>query len=162
MPKLETLGEIQRKQMLMWPCIERKNSPWTAMKKPLSECKVALVTTAGIHLRDDNPFRTDPNMPGGDTSFRVIPRSSSPLDIVQSHTSIAFDRTGINRDINVTFPMDRLEEMCEQGKIGSLSAHYYSFMGAPTEVTGLINDSAPEVAKRLMEEEVDVVLRTPT
>ena len=162
MPKLETLREIQRTQMLMWPCIERKNSPWTAMKKPLSECKVALVTTAGIHLRDDNPFRTDPNMPGGDTSFRVIPRSSSPLDIVQSHTSIAFDRTGINRDINVTFPMDRLEEMCEQGKIGSLSANYYSFMGALSDVSSLIDKSGPEVATKLLNDEVDVVLLVPT
>ena len=51
MPKLSVLSEIQRKSMLMWPCIEHDDTPWTPMAKPLSESKVALVTTAGLHVR---------------------------------------------------------------------------------------------------------------
>ena len=34
---------------------------------PLAKCRVALVTTAGLHLRGDPPFRT------GSADYRVIP-----------------------------------------------------------------------------------------
>ena len=95
-------------------------------------------------------------------SFRIIPRPTVAKDIVQSHTSIAFDHTGIYRDINVTFPIDRLREMHDRGEIGSLSSNYYSFMGAVRDVTGFVEESGPEVAIRLKEENVDVVLLTPT
>ena len=160
MSKLAVLSEIQRKSMQMFPCSEHDDTPWSPMAKPLSESKLALVTTAGLHLRTDEPFISDHR--NGDTSFRVIPRSAGAADIIQSHTSLAFDHTGIYRDINVTFPIDRLPELVHQKKIGSLSDNYYSFMGALTDVTGIIEESGPEVARRLKEEGVEVVLLTPT
>ncbi len=160
MPKLAALGEIQRKSILMWPCVEHDDAPWTPMAKPLSESRLALVTTAGLHVRGDKPFVS--RLQGGDTSFRVIPRSAGATDIIQSHTSIGFDHTGIYRDLNVTFPIDRLQELVDQGKIGSLSDNYYSFMGALRDVTGIIEESGPEVARRLKDEGVEVVLLTPT
>ena len=160
MPKLAALSEIQRKSLLMWPCIEHDDTPWTPMAKPLSESKLALVTTAGLHVRGDKPFISDHK--NGDTSFRVIPRSAGAADIIQSHTSLGFDHTGIYRDINVTFPIDRLPELVDQRKIGSLSDNYYSFMGALRDVTGIIENSGPEVARRLKDEGVEVVLLTPT
>ena len=160
MPKLEILSEQQRTMLLNWPSPENEDSPWTAMSKSLSECKVALVTTAGLHVRGDKPFTTAKN--GGDASFRVIPRLTDPADIVQSHTSIGFDRTSIYKDINITFPIDRLNELVALGKIGSLSDYYYSFMGALRNPAGLTDEYGPEVAKNLIAEGVDVVLLIPT
>ena len=160
MPKLEILSEQQREMLLNWPSPENEDFPWTTMSKPLSECKVALVTTAGLHVRGDKPFTTAKD--GGDASFRVIPRLTDPADIVQSHTSIAFDHTGIYRDINVTFPIDRLKEMYQRGEIGSLADNYYSFMGAVRDVTGFIEESGSDVAAKLKKDDVDVVLLTPT
>jgi len=160
MPKLESLGSKQRKMLEDWPCPEFAETPWTAMNKPLSDCRVALVTTAGLHVRGDKPFISAKG--GGDTSYRVIPRSTTASEIVQSHTSIGFDRTMTFRDLNVTFPIDRLQELVEQGKIGSLSDNYYSYMGALSNVTGLLEKSGPDVAKRLKQEGVEVVLLTPT
>ena len=157
MPKLSVLSEIQRKSMQMFPCVEHDDTPWTPMAKKLSESKVALVTSAGLHLRTDKPFNHS-----GASSFRVIPRSSKAGDILQSHASIGFDHTGIYRDLNVTFPIDRLQELVDQNKIGSLSDNYYSFMGALRDVTGVIEKTGPEVAKRLKDEGVEVVLLTPT
>ena len=160
MPALSVLSEIQRKSMQMFPCVEHDDTPWTPMAKPLSESRLALVTSAGLHLRTDKPFISAHE--GGDTSFRVIPRSAAAGDILQSHISIGFDHTGIYRDINVTFPIDRLQELVDQKKIGSLSDDYYSFMGALRDVTGIIEESGPEVARRLKAEGVEVVLLTPT
>ena len=160
MPRLEHLSEIVRKQMLMWPCLEYDDTPWTPMAKPLSESKLGLVTTAGLHVRGDKPFI--PNQPGGDTSNRIIARNTNGQDIVQSHASIGFDHTGIYRDINVTFPIERLNELESQGKIGSLSENYYSYMGALRDVTGIIENTGPDVAQRLKNDGVEVVLLTPT
>ena len=130
------------------------------MAKPLSQSKLGLVTTAGLHLRTDKPFIAVHE--GEDTSFRVIPRSAKADEILQSHTSIGFDHTGIYRDINVTFPIDRLQELVDQKKIGSLSDNYYSFMGALRDVSDIVENTGPEVARRLKDEGVEVVLLTPT
>ena len=159
MPRLEALSEAQRKMLLNWPCPDNDDTPWTTMEKPLSESKVAMVTTSGIHLRKDAPFRS---LKGGDTSYRIIPRDSEPADIIQSHTSIGFDRTTSYRDINISFPVDRLEELVQSGYIGELSNNYYSYMGAINDVEGLIQNSGPEVATKLLSEGVDVVLLVPT
>jgi D-proline reductase (dithiol) PrdB len=161
MPKLELLSEVQRKMLQMFPCFEHDDTPWTPMSKPLPESRVALGTSAGLHLREDEPFVSAPQR-GGDTSYRVIPRDTSAADIIQSHVSIGFDHTGIYRDINVTFPMDRLRELKEWGVIGSLADNYYSFMGALRDPSGIVEQTGPEVAQRLRDDGVDAVVLTPT
>jgi D-proline reductase (dithiol) PrdB len=151
---------VVRQVLLSFPCLEYESTPWTPLPQDLSQSKLALVTTAGLHLRDDTPFITGPK--GGDASYRVIPSHTRASDILQSHVSIGFDHTAIYRDLNVTFPLDRLQELLQQGVIGSLSQHYYSFMGALRNPRRLLEETGPEVAKRLKEDEVDVVLITPT
>lgn len=160
MPRLETLSEVVRNVLLSFPCLEPDSTPWTPLSRPLSQSKVALVTTAGLHRRDDKPFISDPR--GGDASYRCIPTTTAASDIVQSHVSIGFDHTAIYRDLNVTFPLDRLQELVKQGTIGSLSQQHYSFMGAIRNPRRLLEETGPEVARRLRDEAVDVVLLTPT
>ena len=161
MPRLDTLSDVQSNMLRMFPCMEHDDAPWTPMRKPLSDSRVALVTSAGLHLRGDKPFISD--LRGkGDTSYRVLPRCTPASEIIQSHTSIGFDHTGIYRDINVTYPIDRLEELREQGVIGSLADNYYSFMGAIRDATELATETGPEVAGRMLDEGVEVVFLTPT
>jgi D-proline reductase (dithiol) PrdB len=132
-------------------------APFTRPLKPLSQSRLGLVTTAGIHVRGDSLFT------GGDQSFRVIPADTSPSEIVQSHTSIGFDRTAFQRDINVVFPVDRVREFLARGEIGSLSRNYFSFMGAQRPpYDRLLHETGPEVARRLKSDDVDVVFLTST
>ncbi len=160
MPRLEALSEVQRRMLQMFPCMEHDDTPWAPMRKPLSESRVALVTSAGLHLRGDQPFITDTQ--GGDSSYRVIPRGTAAADIIQSHVSIGFDHTSIYRDINVTYPIDRLEELREQGVIGSLADNNYSFMGALRDGSRVANETGPEVARQMLDEGVEVAFLTPT
>jgi D-proline reductase (dithiol) PrdB len=160
MPRLDTLSEINRQSMLSFPCLEPDSTPWSPLRQPLSQAKLALVTSAGIHLRHDRPFIGDPK--GGDTSYRIIPSTAKAADILQSHVSIGFDHTAIMRDINVTLPIDRVRELLDKGIVGSLSENYYSFMGAIRNPKPLIETTGPEVARRLQDEGVDLVLITPT
>ena len=156
MPRLEDLSDTARQGHLNFPAMEHDDAPFAPLAKPLSEAKLALVTTAGLHLRGDAPFAS------GDQTYRVIPSSSPASAILQSHTSIGFDRTAIMRDINVTFPIDRLRELVERGTIGELSERFYSFLGANRDPKRIIEETGPEVAGKLLDEGVDAVLLTPT
>ena len=161
MPRLETLSEVQRRMLQMFPCMEHDDTPWAPMRKPLADSRVALVTSAGLHRRGDRPFITD-HQSGGDNSYRVIPRGTPAADIIQSHVSIGFDHTSIYRDINVTFPIDRMEELREQGVVGSLADNNYSFMGALRDASRAAAETGPEVARRMLDEGVEVAFLTPT
>src|SRR5579864_612256 len=155
MPRLDRLSELQRRSSLAHPCLLNDTAPFAHLARSLSESRLALVTTAGIHLRGDAPFT------GGDQSFRAIPADTLPSEIVQSHTSIGFDRTAFQRDINVVFPIDRVREFVARGDLGSLATTYFSFMGAQRPpYDRLLEDTGPEVAQRLRDDGVEVVFLT--
>ena len=155
MPRLDQLSEIHRNSALLFPCLEHDDTPWAPMQKPLSQSKVAMVSTAGLHLRDDRLFQ------GGDPSYRVVPSDTKTSEIILSHVSIGFDYTGIYRDLNLAFPLDRLRELAQQGKVGSLARNYYSFMGAQRDPRRIIEETGPEAAALMHDEGVDLVLLVP-
>lgn len=131
----------------------------TPLRKPLPDCRVALVTTAGLSLPDQLPFDETSKM--GDNSFRELPADISPQLLQMHQRSWAFDHTGVLRDRNLALPLDRLREMRARGEIGDLAPHHYSFMGSLVGPAKLLKQSAPEVARRLVADQVDVALLTP-
>ena len=120
---------------------------------PLAKRRVAVVSSAGLLRRGERPFVS------GDVDYRVIPADTPADQILMSHVSVNFDRTGFLRDINVVFPLDRLRAMTEAGTIGSVAETHYSFMGA-TDPRGM-EPNARAVAGRLKSDRVDGVLLTP-
>jgi D-proline reductase (dithiol) PrdB len=48
------------------PCPSFENTPWVS-GKPLSQQRISLISTAGLHRRDDRPFT------GMSGDYRVIP-----------------------------------------------------------------------------------------
>ena len=154
MPRLDRLSELARNRLLTHNVLMYDDAPWVKPEKPLSEMRLAIVTTAGVHLRGDTPFK------GGDQSYRVMPSGAPAKDILLSHSSIGFDRSGIIRDLNLVLPIDRLREMAERDEIDGIGPNHYSFMGAQTKYERLIEETGPEVGRRLKEEGVDAVLMT--
>ena len=108
MVRLSQLSELARKSALTHPCRLNDTTPWTVPSRPLAHGRLGLVTTAGLHLRSDRPFVN------ADTTYRVFPTDTPARDLVQSHVSIGFDRTAIQRDINVVLPLDRMRELVQQ------------------------------------------------
>lgn len=130
------------------------DDPAWVMPKPLSEAKVAIVTSAAIHTSGDERFTQ------GDTTFRWIPRASR--DLILGHWSPNFDRSGFVLDHNVVFPIDRLEELAADGTIGSVADRHVAFAGnQPDDVATIIHDTGPAAAAQLAADGVDVVLLTP-
>lgn len=127
--------------------------------KPLSESCVAAVTTSGFSRADDPPF--DASIRGGDCSYRVIPAETDLRTLRISHTSDAFDARGVKSDPNLALPLDRFHTLSAAGMIGSIAPRHFSFMGSITAPGRLINKTAPEVARLLIQDQVDAVLLTP-
>jgi D-proline reductase (dithiol) PrdB len=156
MPRLDRLPQLSRNTLLTYPAQVNDDAPFTALSRPLAACRLALVTTAGLHRRGDRLFTA------GDQTYRVIPSGTPTAAIVQSHTSIGFDRTATMRDLNISFPIDRVRELVERGVVGGLAPNCYSFMGALREARRLESETGPEVGRRLREDGADAVLITPT
>ena len=122
--------------------------------KPLSARRIALVTTAGLHLRDDARFGFV------ETAYRVIPGDAQAADLVMSHSSVNFDRTGFQEDINVVFPLTRFRELVGEGVIGGLGPEHFSFMGA-LAAPAAYETAAVHLAELLKGSGVDTVFLTP-
>lgn len=129
---------------------------WTPFRKPLSECRVALVTTGGVHRKDQSPF--DLLEPHGDWSYREIPDDTLSTELVASHSH--YDTRDANKDINVMFPIDRLHELQQEGFIGSTAPVHFGFMGFIPNPQPLLETTAKEVARKLVEQGTDAVLMT--
>lgn len=133
--------------------------PWTRPRKPLERARVALVSTAALVLPGQQPF--DPHVRGGDASFRKIPAGTDPRSLIDTHRSETFDHAGIAADANLAFPLDRLHELATAGVIGSVASEHFSLMGSILAPGRLIRDTAPQIAKELVRDEVDVALLVP-
>ncbi len=126
---------------------------WTP-PPPLREATVALVTTAALHRDATDAFAV------GDAGYRILDRAERHLRI--GHFSPNFDRSGFGIDLNVVYPIDRLEELAARGEIGAVAPRHLSFAGnQPDELSAIRLDSGPAAAALLKEDGVDVVLLTP-
>ena len=134
-------------------CITFESTPWVGDGLPLSERRIAIVSTAGLQRRGDHPFAADA------ADYRVLPGDSTAADIVMSHMSLEYDRTGFQQDLDVVFPINRLWEFAAEGIIGSLADFHYSVMGA-TEGKDMMQ-SADQIAGMLKQDQVDAVLLVP-
>ena len=156
MPRLDRLPQINRNNVLTFPAQVNDTAPFVALAKPLAACRLAIVTTAGLHLRGDRPFGP------GEQTYRVIPSDTPAADVLQSHTSLGFDRAPIMRDLNISFPIDRVRELVARGELGGVAPNCYSFMGALRDASRVESETGPEAARRLRDEGADLAFITPT
>jgi D-proline reductase (dithiol) PrdB len=133
--------------------------PFTLLKKPLRECRVALVTTGAVYAPDQPPF--DETFKGGDFSYRVLANDVDPQTLGIAHKSDAFDQSGFVADRNLGFPLDRFRELEKSGDIGELNSRHLSFMGSITAPGRLVSQTAPEAASMLAADGVDLAFLTP-
>ncbi|HSG39234.1 MAG TPA: glycine/sarcosine/betaine reductase selenoprotein B family protein [Thermoanaerobaculia bacterium] len=133
--------------------------PWTPLRKPLAESRLALVSSAGFLLPGQERFEV--NLAGGDGSFREIPSDVDVSTLRDAHRSDSFDHTGMDSDPNLAFPIDPARELAAAGRIGEVNHRHLSFMGSITAPGRLVRHHAPEAARRLREDGVDIALLVP-
>ncbi len=155
MVRLNDLHEAEAEHLRARAGAMQRIEPGTWLTpKPLAESTVAIVSTAGLHLRSDAPFTL------GALDYRVVPGDADWGDVVLSHISTNFDRSAFQQDPNISFPLERLHEMAAAGEIGAVSPRHYSFMGAMPNPS-LFADTGSEVGQMLAADGVDVALLVP-
>jgi D-proline reductase (dithiol) PrdB len=152
MARLEQMIESERSHLLALPCPTFDSTPWVT-GPPIKNRRIALISTAGLHCRGDRPFEP------GAVDYRVIPADTPAENLIMSHISVNYDRTGFQQDWNVVFPLDRLRELAQQKIIGGIADYHYSFMGAtdPKQMESTVRD----LAGIMIKEGVDSVLLVP-
>ncbi len=129
---------------------------WTPLPGPIEECRVALLTTGGIYLRDvQAPFDPDRD----DLTFREIPKDVDVSRLAISHNS--YDHGDVEKDVNCIFPLERLGQLAREGAIGEFAETAYAIMGRIFRRTALQEELTPQILRSLKDAEVDVLLLTP-
>jgi D-proline reductase (dithiol) PrdB len=129
--------------------------PFVRPEEPLEECRLALVTTSGVHLPEQPRFDIDD--PLGDCSYREI-----PADAAQLTWTHAYYRPDEGADLDAVFPLWTIRELAAEGVVGELNRRHFAFMGAIHDPGPLIDETAPEVAAKLADDGVDAALLTPS
>lgn len=142
MVRLSEVDPAQRANLEKLDCPQMP-PPSIQPGRPLSDCNVALISSAGLMQRDEN------NVRGNASDYRTIASNTKDTDILLNHISVNFDRTGFAEDINCVLPRDRLAELASSAIIASASDDHYAFMGA----------TAPELMKQNVEKLIDELHR---
>jgi len=136
--------------------------PFTPLEKPLNEVRLALVTSAGISVKQDPPFdmEREKEEPGnGDPSSRMIPANVLADGFEVNHLHI--NTRPILEDINVILPLDRMDELAKEGVIGALAPTAYSFYGFQWYRRDFLEEGVAPMIAQMQKEGVDAVLLTP-
>ncbi len=152
MARIEDIPQPTRDAVLTIPCPSFDTQPFV-QGPPLSSRRVAIVSSAALIRRGDQPF------PFGSAECRFLPAAMPTDQILISHVSINFDRSGFQRDLNVVYPIDRLRELAAEGVIGGVAETHYTVMGS-TDPAGM-TQAADQIAGQLKQERIDAVLLTP-
>ncbi len=137
-------------------------TPWSPIRRPLAECRVALISSAGLSLSSDTPFDQEgerQNPWWGDPTHRVIPRAATTGDVRIGHQHI--DPRPGSEDLDCLMPLRRLDELVAEGVVGCSAPRHYSVMGYILKPAVLVEETAPKIAEALAEDAVDLALLVP-
>ncbi|MFN2144463.1 MAG: glycine/sarcosine/betaine reductase selenoprotein B family protein [Anaerolineales bacterium] len=158
------VGGVTKRVVRTWIEMEEPGPiPWTPLSKPLSECKVALLSSGGIALKTDQPFDQEgerQNPFWGDPSHRLVPADATAEDIRVYHLHI--DPRPAETDLNCLLPVDRLRELAEESLIGAAADWHYATMGYILDPTELLEVTTPKITEHLKSQQVDALILVPS
>ena len=145
--------------------IDGEDEPvWAEFVPRLAGSRIALVTSAGLFLKDEQPSfdgdreRNEPTW--GDPTYRVLPSDVTTAALGMMHLHVNND--DVLADHNIALPSDVLAELADDGVVAGTTAHHVSVMGY--QQAGLDvwrNETAPAIVARLRDDGADGVVLAP-
>jgi D-proline reductase (dithiol) PrdB len=167
MPKIVNsyrfLDGVPKQIMKHWATLGGpRQIPWSPPAKPMSQCRVSIVSSAGVALKTDEPFdqeieRRDPW--SSDPSYRVLPRATATGDVRVYHLHI--NTSFAQQDLSCVMPLERLSQLEAQGEIAHSAPSHYSYMGYTLRPDVLLRHTVPGIIGQLRQEQVDAVVLVP-
>lgn len=136
------------------------DAPFTPLRKPLSQARVTLITTAA-------PFQPDKGDQGPGAAYNGSAKFYVPYsgDTTQNHdlriSHIGYDRTHTTATDSGTWnPLPALRAAVASGRIGALTARFH---GAPTNRShrATVETDAPEILRRCQEDGAEAAILVP-
>ncbi len=152
MARLSDLHAASRTRLSELDCPSYDDQPWV-QPPALNQSRIAIISSAALIRRGDPVF-----MPS-DTGWRPIPHALPDGDVLVSHVSINFDRTGLQQDLEVAFPRRRLDALTEAGEIGAVGSTHYTFMGSNDPK--VLDQTTRDIAGRLKADRIDAAILVP-
>ena len=129
----------------------------TALDKPLSQCRVSMLTSGGVSHCSMPTWDADAR---NDFRLDTVDPAATQADFTVSDSY--YDTTDAEIDVNTVFPIDRLRELETDGTIGSVAPRLWSgFMGRIYKRTHVLEEAAPALAEELHDDDVDLFLLVP-
>jgi D-proline reductase (dithiol) PrdB len=137
---------------------------WAPFEKRLAAARIALLTSAGIFLKDTQPSfdleREQTNPEWGDPSWRAIPASATAQAIGVAHLHI--DDEDLLADPEIALPMHLLDGLTREGVIGGTVAEHVSVMGYQDRtLRDWQSKTAPELVSHLRDQGADALILAP-
>jgi D-proline reductase (dithiol) PrdB len=133
--------------------MSRKCVPYTPVARKLAETTVAIVSSTGVYLKDQEPFGDN-----GDESYRLLPGEMVTADLRFRHGH--YDTSEAEKDPNCVFPIDRLRELAAEGFIQRVSNKHVGFKGYSPNLKAQYEHLAPKIADEIERSQADAVLLT--
>jgi D-proline reductase (dithiol) PrdB len=133
--------------------VNHDTPPWTPLRKPLAQCKVALMSSGGILYRDQPRFHRE------DASYRVIPKAATQAELDVWH--FGYPTKDAKADHNCVFPLARVRDLEAEGVIGELADPAYSFMGGIYSARKVRDELAPKIADEIKRAHADAFYLVP-
>lgn len=137
---------------------------WAAFEPRLAEATLALLTSAGLYLKDSQPAfdvereRREPAW--GDPSFRLIPADTKPDQLAMAHLHV--NDEDVLADPEITLPLRGLSDLAGEGLVGGAAPRHYSVMGFQEKgLRGWRAETAPAIVERLRDDRVDGLILAP-
>ena len=125
--------------------LSRKCVPFTPFDKELKDATIAIVSAAGTHKKDQDPFNIEDDL--GDLTYRLMDENIQSSDLMVTHHH--YDHADADEDINVVFPIDILREFLEEGFIGGIARKHVGYMGYTMRLKNMYDETAPQIAKEI-------------
>ena len=148
-----------------------EEGPFTPLHKPISQMRLGLIASSGhyVHGDDPQPFGIK-DMTQEEAAARIEEffiteptLSSIPMNTPRENLRVrhgGYDIRGVQADFNVALPLDRLQELQEEGFIGELTPNAYSFVGACSQLR-LLNHTGSQWVTKFHQEQVEAVVLVP-
>jgi D-proline reductase (dithiol) PrdB len=125
--------------------ISRKCVPFTPFEGELGKSTIAIVTAAGVHRRDQEPFNIADEL--GDLGYRVFDEYVKATDLKVTHHH--YDHSDADKDINVVFPIDVLRDLQTEGFIRDVARKHIGYMGYTMQLKAMYEGTAREIANEI-------------
>ena len=159
-PKLRHLSTKNKTALSLYHWKNCQPDFYNQLQKPLTECNVAIVSSAGLYdLHSQETF--DSTILGGDYSYRIISSDINMNSLREGHRSNSFDHEGIRENSSTGLPIPQLNALVKEGSIGKINYRHFSIMGSITAPARFIKNTIPDIVKYLKADHVDVVLLVP-